>query len=156
MVDSDVLFLLDPRELFETGALHRFSRDVQSAYVVTPGELKKRTGVNLPPRINCGIGNVLKDVVDIEFMEWLLGNEDIDLEGCPPTVEQTLWAIECGRRGFQYLPDSYRVCSGPDLEGIVAKHYVGMVLDRFSTARDYFFTEGIPAVRRLLQCANQS
>jgi hypothetical protein len=153
MVDSDVLFLLDPCELFETGELHLFSRDIESTYVVAPGELEKKSGVNRPPRINCGIANVWKEGVDTELMEWVLGNADIDLEGCPPTIEQTLWAIECGRRGFKYLPDSYRICSGPGLEGIVAKHYVGMVLNRFSSARDYFFVEGIPAIRRLLRCA---
>jgi hypothetical protein len=151
MVDSDVLFLLDPWELFEKSELHLFSRDIHSAYVVAPEELEKKSGVNLPPCINSGVANVSKEAVDIGFMEWVLGNADIDLEGCAPTIEQTLWAIECGRRGFGYLPDSYRVCSGPGLEGIVAKHYVGMVLDRFGTARDYFFVEGIQAVRRLLR-----
>jgi len=151
MIDSDVLFLSSPNELLEPGELHRFSRDVQNAYVIAPRELKKRTGIQIPVSVNCGIATVLKEAVDTEMMEWLLRSGYVDLESCAPNVEQTLWALECGSRGFEYLPESYRICSGPGLEGVVAKHYVGAVLDKFRTSRDYFFVEGIPAVRRLLQ-----
>jgi hypothetical protein len=151
MVDSDVLFLSRPNELLEPGESHKFSRDVQSAYVISPGELKKGTGIDLPLSINCGIASVLREAVDIEMMEWFLRSGYVDLERCSPYVEQTLWALECGRTGFEFLPASYRICGGPGLDGVVAKHYVGAVLNRLHTSRDYFFVEGIPAVRRFLQ-----
>jgi hypothetical protein len=151
MVDSDVLFLANPKELYETNGSHRFSRDRETTYAIESEKLKKRTNINLPPQINCGIGNVSKEGVDLEAMEWLLNTGLIDLERCLPNIDQTLWAVECGRKGFEYLPASYRVCDGPGLGNLVAKHYVGLVLDRFRTSRDYFFVEGIPMVRRLLQ-----
>jgi hypothetical protein len=150
MLDSDVLFLANPRELYSTSGSRCFSRDRETTYAIDSRELRKKTNIDLPPQINCGIGNVPRDGVDFEAMEWLLDTGLIDLERCPPNIDQTLWALECGRKGFEYLPDSYRVCDGPGLEGMVAKHYVGLVLDRFRTSRDYFFVEGIPAVRELL------
>jgi hypothetical protein len=152
IVDSDILFFSDPKELYEAGKSHRFSCDLETTYAVEPDELKKMSGIDCPPRVNCGMANVLKEVVDIEMMEWLLHIANIDLQKCPPYIEQTLWAMECGRGGFEYLPESYRICNAPGLKGLVAKHYTGLILDRFRSARDYFFVEGIPEVRRLVQC----
>ncbi len=152
MIDSDVLFFADPKELYDAGELHRFSRDRETTYAVDREGLRKGIGVNLPPRVNCGIANVSKQHVDIARMEWLLNTGFVDLGKCLPNIEQTLWAMECGRSGFEYLPDSYRVCDRPGLKGLVAKHYVGLVLDRFRTSRDYFFVEGIPILRKLFQC----
>jgi hypothetical protein len=151
IIDSDVLFLSTPKELLDSGHLHKFARDVRNAYVIAPHELKTKVGIDLAPSINCGIAAVRKSVVDLEMMEWLLGTQCIDLRQCAANVEQTLWALECGRAGFEYLPDSYRICAGAGIEGVVAKHYVGAVLDRFRSARDYFFVEGVPAVQQRLQ-----
>ncbi len=151
MLDSDVLFFADPKELSEETELHRFSRDRATSYAVNREELKKRTGVDLPSCVNCGIASVSKQKIDLARLEWLLGTGVIDLERCLPNIEQTLWAMECGRSGFEFLPESYRVCDGPGLERLVAKHYVSLVLDEFRTSRDYFFVEGIPMLRKLFR-----
>jgi len=150
MLDSDVLFFSSPRELCCAGSGHWFSEDIFTAYAVDLEALRSRTKVDLPPRVNCGMANVAKGLVDFEAMEWLLGRGLIDLDSCLPNVEQTLWAVECRRSGFQFLPNSYGIARGPGRNGLIAKHYVGGVVDRFRTARDYFFTEGIPAVRAML------
>lgn len=149
-LDSDVLFFSKPVDLLapcQAGlgkTAHYVARDIASVYEISAAEAKGRLGLELPERINCGLANVLKGALDFAFLEAVLRSGLIQLDNCTPWVEQTLWALECGRSGFQHLPDTYVICTGPGLDGVVAKHYVG-------NARDYFYTEGIPQVCRAIR-----
>jgi hypothetical protein len=150
LIDSDVLFFDEPNDLVDVRSLnHRFSVDVASVYAVDPEVLFARTGFRIADRVNCGLANIWREGVDFDRMEWLLASGAVDLDFCPPCIDQTLWAADCIRGGYTTLPPSYAVATGPGTDGLVAKHYVGLVLGSLRTARDYFFTEGIGKIRSL-------
>ena len=142
ILDSDQLFFSTPEELLR-GPLncpYLFLRDLVSTYSVSP----TYGGGMLAPRIACGLGNVAKTSLDFERMESFLRASAVDLEHCDMWIEQTLWALECGASGVEYLPESYAIALGPGWKGKKAKHYIG-------PSRDYFFTEGIPVVEQMLR-----
>jgi len=146
LLDSDVLFFDEPRELVEVAewdTAHVFSEDLTNWYAVDASEVWLRRGFRLAPRINCGIGNVAKTGCDLARMEAFLRSGLVDIASCPPCIEQTLYALVAEYEGYRHLSGSYAVAKGPGTTGLVAKHYVGLVLDRFRTARDYFFSEGV-------------
>jgi hypothetical protein len=95
--------------------------------------------------VNCGLGNVAATALSWEAMEEFLRQTEIDVGTVDIWVEQMLWAFECFRTGFRFLPNSYKVGIGPGIEGLVAKHYVGIL------SRDYFLTEALPALRSVLR-----
>lgn len=142
VMDSDVLFFREPRELLAgpTGPVpHLFARDLWSTYD-TPCNANI-----LPPladRICCGLGNVHRDSLDFDRMESYLALAGLDLDRCDIWIEQTLWALECAASGFEYLSGDYAITLGPGIGGLVSKHYIG------GPSRDYFFIEGIDAVKQ--------
>ena len=161
VIDSDIIFLENPVELISgcpspgeglTGSHymspHYISRDQESRYTVDTG-VAAGSGWHLPSRINSGLINCSKEHLDFAVMEDFLQSLDVGLH-LPDCwyIEQTLWALECGRSGFTFLPDTYCLANGPGLQGFKVKHYVGANIDRLRNSRDYFYTEGIPAVRR--------
>ena len=151
IIDSDVLFFDKPNELVDVRSpSHCFSEDLASVYAIDPETLFRRTGFRLADRVNCGVANIRRLGIDYERMEWLLATGMISLESCPPCLDQTLWAVDCVRAGHTALPPSYAIATAPGTGGLVAKHYVGLVLDGLCSARDYFFTEGIGKVQSLL------
>lgn len=145
-IDSDVLFLAHPVALLRAMEStvdgrrgHTFIRDYTSSYWVwTEDDLKR-----LPGFVNTGLGVIQTGCVDFDSAEAFLRRGPLEVIS-RPHIEQTFWALECARVGVEYLPDSYRVATGPGVEGLVAKHYVGPV-------RDLFYTEGIPYVRRMMR-----
>ncbi|MGD0497924.1 MAG: hypothetical protein ABSC23_05750 [Bryobacteraceae bacterium] len=146
VLDSDVLFSRNPVELSSPESPeHVFSRDLASVYSISP-ELAARSGFALAPRICCGLANINAAAVDFSYMERFLASGLVALDRCNQYIEQTLWALECGRSGFRYLPDSYAIRLAPPPQTITAQHYVGPV-------RHLFYTEGIPAARRTLAAA---
>lgn len=168
VIDSDVIFLENPVELISgcpstgeghTGSHytspHYISRDQESRYTVDSG-IAAGCGWHLPSRINSGLINCSREHLDFGVMEDFLQSLDVGIH-LPDCwyIEQTLWALECGRSGFTFLPDTYCLANGPGLEGVKAKHYVGANIDRLRNSRDYFYTEGIPAVREMLRSAGE-
>jgi len=146
ILDSDQLFFAAPHELLRgpSSAAHLFLRDFVSTYSVG----RECTGFRLAPRVACGLGNVAREALDFERMECFLRSGMVDLERCDMWIEQTLWALECGEAGVEYLPEHYAIALGPGWKGKTAKHYIG-------PSRDYFFTEGVPVVEQMLrdECA---
>jgi len=142
ILDSDQLFFSTPHELLRgpAQAPYLFLRDLVSTYSVPlacePWQLA--------PRVACGLGNVDKRRLNFERMESFLRAGTVDIERCDMWIEQTLWALECACSGVEYLPESYAIALGPGWEGKRAKHYIG-------PSRDYFFSEGIPVVERMLR-----
>jgi hypothetical protein len=140
ILDSDQLFFSTPDELLRgpANSPHLFLRDVFSTYELSAVDVETR----LAQRVACGLGNVDKQVIDFDRMESFLCRSKVDIDHCDIWIEQTLWALECGASGVEYLPNSYAIALGPGWEGKKAKHYIG------GPPRDYFFTEGIPAMER--------
>lgn len=142
VVDSDVLFFSRPTALLDRveGArrVNAFNGDVASAYTVDPAAVRARIGVDLPPRINSGLGLVHRESLRLDWLEEFLGLDGIDSHFW--RQEQTLLAL-CGARfGVELLPAEYdvrldRAPPGP------CRHYVGAIRQRF-------FSEG---VRRLVE-----
>jgi len=150
VTDSDVLIFREPKQLLEGPAgpaSHLFTRDLWSAY-----DIPCNPSI-LPPiadRINCGLGNVHRDSLDFDRMESFLALPGIDLDRCSIWIEQTLWAMECAASGFEYLSGDYVITLGPGIGGLVSKHYIG------GPSRDFFFIEGIRAVKQTGLPANYS
>jgi hypothetical protein len=146
ILDSDQIFFKPPWELVEADNSqgHIFLRDATTRYALDPAEVQRRTGVSLPEQVACGLANVAARVLSWGAMEDFLRQTGIDVDSVDIWVEQMLWAFECARTGFRFLPDSYRVGVGPGTEGLVAKHYVGIL------ARDLFYVEALPILRQIL------
>jgi hypothetical protein len=144
LMDSDVLFFREPLELIRPSLrVHTFSRDLKSVYAVP--DKHPANQFPLAPCVCTGVGNIDRSSVDFAHMERFLDSGVMDLEVVchTPYIEQTLWALECGRAGFEYLPDTYTIRLAGDCPDAVAQHYVGPV-------RHLFFTEGLPRVARVL------
>lgn len=144
MLDSDTIFFSQPVSLVQTAlsmdpasSPHYFSKDYESNYAF---QQHCPPGI-LPALINTGLAVVNVNRVDFRAGEDFLRDASIDLVRRGHYIEQTLWAFECLRSGFDYLPDEYAIAQGPGTNGVVSKHYVGPV-------RDYFYLEGIPFLRR--------
>lgn len=152
LFDSDQLFFEYPAALLEgmSDRPHVFLDDLRSTYVVTPEEASSRFGVALAERIACGLANVNRGAVDFDYLETVLARLMAEKIDYSPLVEQTLWAAECARTGFCRLPATYEIAQAPQERWTVARHYPNLPINRWVTARDYFYSEGIPRVKVML------
>jgi hypothetical protein len=147
-LDSDVLFFSYPREIMEWAMnLAKecwFNEDVEEGSLITPDHARTDLGIKLWRKVNSGLCLVTKEAIDLEFCERALGETSI-LKGHIWRVEQTLFALCASRYGKGgLLPPTYEVSLGKhSKEGIVARHYVGAVRDRF-------YGEGLKRLRDIL------
>jgi len=74
-----------------------FMRDNQEAYSLRPWDLLGRHAVRVPSRVNTGLILAKPGVLDLDFLEWLLGLHLPSFERFPLWAEQTCWAA-LGRR----------------------------------------------------------
>lgn len=129
LIDSDVLFFSEPKELLRRiespdYQFNSVNADVSSAYTVDPAEVKARFGFDLQPCFNSGLGLIHRDSLRLEWIEEFLGLPGI--VGHFWRIEQTLFALCSFRRGAELLPEEYRV----QLDGRIAgscKHFVGAI-----------------------------
>ena len=152
ILDSDVLFFREPRELL-THVAHApaetwvFQRDPISTYNVTEDVAASALGIQIPARVNSGIAVVPRSLVDFDLCERLLEHPDVRRPS--GWIEQTLFALCAGSRGHvEYLSPSYSISleRGLDYEGFIARHYAG-------PSRPLLTEEGMPyaALRGCLQ-----
>lgn len=143
ILDSDVLFFRDPRELrahVEQAPADTwlFQRDPASTYNVTEEVAASALGVRIPERVNSGIAVVPRSLVDLDRCErWL---EHPDVRRPSGWIEQTLFALCAGAKGrVQYLSPSYVISleHGLDYDGFTARHYAG-------PSRPLLTDEGMP------------
>jgi hypothetical protein len=147
ILDSDVLFFREPRELCEhvehaPGDSWLFQRDPVSTYNVTADVASSALGIRLPERVNSGIAVVPRGLVDLDLCERLLEHPDV----CRPSgwIEQTLYALCAGARGnVNFLSPSYVVSleRGLDYDRFTARHYAG-------PSRPLLTEEGMPYAAR--------
>ena len=146
-LDSDVLFFNYPREIMEWVSTKKaecwFNEDVAEGSLITPDNARTDLGVKLWRKVNSGLCLINKAAIDFEFCERALGETSI-LKGHIWRVEQTLFALCASRGKGGLLPATYEVSLNKNSEpGIVARHYVGAVRDRF-------YGEGLKRLRGVL------
>lgn len=135
-VDADVLFLRPFRGLFAATATDpaRFMADRASAYSVRSWQVAAERRLRLRARINTGLLDVPRELVDLDLLEWFVGRPEH--HRTPPWVEQTAWALLAARAPARLVdprrvrlarPDEDPGELGPEL---VALHFVGPVRDR--------------------------
>jgi hypothetical protein len=133
--DSDLLFFRKPDAIMAWVDDGRrecwFNRDVADSSLVTNDEAA-RLGVKLWPAVNSGLCLITREAIDLPFCERALTETKIE-QGHVWRVEQTLFALCASRFGAGgLLPGEYEVSLGPTAApGVVARHYVGAVRDRF-------------------------
>jgi hypothetical protein len=141
VLDSDLLFFERPDAILawtERGDDSCwFNEDVAEANLIKPESCERELGFRLWPRVNSGLCLLHKSIFDLDSMERWLSVPEV-AEGHPWRAEQTLFALAASRHGKGgLLPPSYEVSLGRDARpGVVARHYVGAVRDRF-------FAEGL-------------
>ena len=102
--DSDILFLRPFRGLFGSRSDRYpaiFMTDVKEAYSVRPWQLKPVGRIRLAGRVNSGLMRTNPEVLDLDFIEWLLermGGQSV-WERRSYWNEQTCWAALGDRTG---------------------------------------------------------
>lgn len=143
ILDSDVLFFRDPRELrahVEQAPPDTwlFQRDPASTYNVTEHVAASALGIRIPQRVNSGIAVVPRALVDLDLCERLLEHPEVRRPS--GWIEQTLFALCAGARGrVEYLSSSYLISleRGLDYSACTARHYAG-------PSRPLLTEEGMP------------
>ena len=143
ILDSDVLFFREPRELCAhvdnaPADTWLFQRDPASTYNLTEADAASAFGIRLPERVNSGIAVVPRSLVDLDLCERLLEHPDVRRPS--GWIEQTLFALCAGARGrVEYLSPSYVISleKGLDYDGFTARHYAG-------PSRPLLTEEGMP------------
>lgn len=139
LLDSDVLFFFPPHALIEAASAHPqrnvFNAGQRSMYTIPPDELSRLTGLDVPKRVNSGLGIVHRESLSLDWIE-----EFLQLPGILShwwRTEQTLYTL-CGARfGMTLLPTEYDVTLGRHATpGAPSRHYVGPI-------RNLFYREGI-------------
>jgi hypothetical protein len=134
--DSDLLFFKQPAEVMQwTIAGDRecwFNEDVREGSLISAHEALAELGVKLWPHVNSGLCLIHKPALDLDFCDRALAQTSI-LRGHIRRVEQTLFALCASRHGAGgLLPKTYEVSlSRHAADGIISRHYVGAVRDRF-------------------------
>jgi hypothetical protein len=141
VVDSDVLFFAEPKELLDRCRAadgYVFQRDPESNYNITKTDAKTRFGIDLAPRLNTGIFSFPSELPDLQAFERYLGDADVARPN--GFIEQTLYGMHASEIGkVELLPESYLVDLRPDLDyaRLVARHYAG-------PSRPLLTSEGMP------------
>lgn len=143
LLDSDVLFYREPREILDWLDADNdetwFNSDFQHSLNIKPEEARAKWGIKLWPLVNSGLVLLNPAVLDLDFCEQCLGEGTIRTSGWEWCIEQTLFGLCASRaaRGGLLPTDRYEVSYGAQAApGIVARHYVGHV-------RQQFYSEGI-------------
>ena len=132
LFDSDLLFFREPIELLrhlddKDGRTNVFNPDFDSAYTVSPADVRAEAGFDLQPCINSGLGVVHPDSIRWDWTEEFLALPGI-LQGHVWRIEQTLFALCSSRFGVSLLaPEDYGVYLEPGLRGRPFRHYVGRI-----------------------------
>lgn len=130
LMDSDILFFEEPRELLrriEDPAYGKNSvnRDTASAYTVDPAVVRERLGFEVVERYNSGLGLIHRDSMRLDWIEEFLGLPGII--GHFWRIEQTLYALFSSRFGCELLPPEYDVYLTPGIGERPSRHYVGSI-----------------------------
>jgi len=131
--DSDVLFLRPYKQLFQwssTDASAIFMQDIQNAYSLWPWHIYPLGKIRVPRRVNTGLIFFRAAGYDPEFIEWLLGQKQLERVFNKRThwIEQTCWAALGWRVGCYVWSRRQFVIANPQMIGLtkatVGIHFV--------------------------------
>jgi hypothetical protein len=154
LLDSDCLHFRRPEDVLawtKGPARVRFIADAHPASLCAPPEeLARICGATLPEFFCAGYLCVPNGAVDFDRIERYLSEECFERQLATGrfehVAEQSLYAMEAARMRADVLPATYATC--PDVPGrdAVMGHFCGG-----SYARTWFYTKGLPLVRRQLE-----
>jgi hypothetical protein len=130
-IDSDVIFFRRPDELLaaieQPSQKDLFMHDAASSYNISESQALRDLGIDLAPRVNCGLMLLARDDRRLARCEDYLTHSDV--ARTTGLIEQTLHALYDSEHGrVAYLPDNYFVSpDGPTAESqkLVCRHYAG-------------------------------
>lgn len=139
LLDSDVLFFEEPKELLRRLECPDYNKnsvnaDVSTAYTVDPKDVSDQYDIDMIDRFNSGLGLIHRDSLRLEWIEEFLTLPNILSHFW--RIEQTLFALCSCRYGVELLPQEYDVFLKGKLNGRPSRHYVGAV-------RHEMYREGI-------------
>jgi hypothetical protein len=102
--DSDILYLRPFQGIFGPSSARfpaMFMTDVKEAYAVRPWQLSPVGPIRLAGRVNAGLMRIVPGFLDLDFVEWLLGETGGHSVWARRSYwnEQTCWAALAGRTG---------------------------------------------------------
>jgi hypothetical protein len=144
LLDSDILFFDEPRELLRRIEapdynLNSVNSDLDNAYTVEPELVLLELGLRMPDRFNSGLGLIHRDSMRLEWIEEFLGLPGI--VGHFWRIEQTIYALCSARFGVELLPSEYDVRLGKGIRGLPCRHYIGAI-------RHLMYSEGVRDLAR--------
>ena len=144
LLDSDVLFFSAPTALFEAAKAHpaknHFNAGQRSMYTIPVSTLSQLTGLDIPVKVNSGLGMVSRESLRLDWIEEFLHLPGILSHSW--RVEQTLYTLCSARFGAALLPSNYDVTLDRlARKGVPCRHYVGPI-------RNLFYHEGIRRLHR--------
>jgi hypothetical protein len=139
LLDSDVLFFTEPKELLNRienphYQYNSVNADIASAYTVDPLVVREQMGFEVQDRFNSGLGLIHKKSLNLEWIEEFLGLPNI--VGHFWRIEQTLVALCSSKYRVELLPEEYDVRLEKGINGSPSRHYVGAI-------RHLMYGEGI-------------
>jgi len=146
-IDSDVIFFRRPDELLvatpEPRGSDLFMHDASSSYNISPAQALNELGIDLAPRVNCGLMLFLRDPQRLARGEAYLAHSDVARAN--GLIEQTLHALYASEQHrVSYLTDSYYLSPNETttpLAKLVCGHYA-------DSSRRLLTEEGIPHLIR--------
>jgi hypothetical protein len=138
--DSDILFLRPFRGLFQFDASTKaiFMQDYLEAYSVFPWHLAGRNKLSLPSKVNSGLFYMRREVYDLDFIEWFLGQKRFQSKPLHK-MEQTCWAA-LGYRSEMRIWDPQQIVLMRPYSTLkhemIAGHFVKEIRSRLKTFAD--------------------
>jgi hypothetical protein len=145
LLDSDILFFAEPKELLSrienaTYCKNTLNKDWALGYPVEPCEWADRLSFSLPSLINSGLGLIHRESIQLDVIEEFLGLPGILAHS--HRVEQTLIALYSARFGFEFLPQEYDVRTTDGEPTPPCRHYTGPI-------RHLMYSQGVRYLVRL-------
>lgn len=146
-LDSDVVFFRRPEELLAATntplPYDLYMHDAASSYNIAESRALEELGINLAPRVNCGVMLFPADTDRLDRCEHYLTHPQVAQPN--GLIEQTMHALYASERNrVKYLPDNYFISpaeTSVELDELVCRHYAG-------SSRALLTDEGFP---RLIQ-----
>ena len=151
LLDPDVLFFSDPKELFDSLHADVWMRDCFYSPYIDPDESMKLFGCK-PKQVSGGLGRVRRESRDFALLQAINRFKELPHiqerarhRGLPKFEDQTYHAVLTARANESFfLGSEYQVATELGLQDIVAKHYT-------TPARFWLFEEGIPRIAQQLE-----
>jgi hypothetical protein len=133
--DSDLIFLEDPKEVFDDQSQSTFLQDIWTNYCISTDRLVKILGYPVKQNVNIGFGCVRTEIFQLDFIESLLGYPEI--KNASYIADQTILAAITSKGSLRLLDKQYQMVMSPSFENRTVNHYTSVI-------RYKFYTEAIP------------